>query len=176
MTFMTISIKTFRKEQSMSNKRSQGRGHLARAKMKNLPAAVSLGISAFIIIAQFVPARRTNPSSKRDFAAPPQISALLRRACYDCHSNETRRPWYSHFAPVSWLIAREVESGRRELNFSEWDSYYPLTRRRKLQWIDRVLREQTMPPWGYVVLHRDAWLSAEELGALEHWIQSEITN
>jgi hypothetical protein len=69
-----------------------------------------------------------------------------------------------------------VELGRRELNFSEWDSYYPLTRHRKLQWIDRVLREKKMPPWGYVVLHRDAWLSAEEFRVLEHWIQSEISN
>lgn len=160
----------------MSNKGSGGHGHLVRPKMKNVGAAVLLGITAFIMIAQIVPVRRTDPSSNRDFTAPPEINALLRRACYDCHSNETRWPWYGLVAPVSWLIAREVQLGRRELNFSEWDSYYPLTRRRKLQWIDRVLRERTMPPWSYVVLHRDAWLSAQEFAALENWIESVLAN
>jgi heme-binding protein len=173
---MMIFIKTFRKEPLMSNEKAEGREPIVGTRMKTISAVVLVGITGFIIIAQSLPARRTNPSSNRDFAAPPEISALLRRACYDCHSNETRWPWYGHVAPVSSLIAWEVESGRRELNFSEWDSYYPLTRRRKLQWIDRVLRERRMPPWSYVVLHRDAWLSAKELGALEHWIQSEFTN
>ena len=171
---MMIFIKTFPKEPSLSNRSAVRQGALLRT--KKIAAAVLVGITGFIIMAQSVPVRRTNPSSKRDFAAPPEIGALLRRACYDCHSNETRWLWYSHVAPISWLIAGDVESGRRELNFSEWDSYYPLTRRRKLQWIHRVLVERRMPPWRYVVLHRDAWLSAEEFGALEHWSQSEMAN
>ncbi len=144
-------------------------------KMKKIPAAALLGIAGFMLISQSAQVRHTNPPAKGDFAASPEINSLLRRACYDCHSNETRWPWYSYVAPVSWLIARDVESGRRGLNFSEWGSYYPSTRRRKLQWIDRVLRERTMPPWSYVMLHRGAGLTEEDLVALEHWIKSEIS-
>src|SRR6202011_3745448 len=83
-----------------------------------------------------------SPRSTGDIAAPPEIQTLLARACYDCHSKRTKWPCYSRAAPVSWLIARDVALGRKELNFSEWRSYYPQTRRRKLQWIGRVLRER----------------------------------
>jgi heme-binding protein len=143
--------------------------------MKKISAAALLGIAGLIFIADSAWVRRTNPSSKGDFAASPEVGALLKRACYDCHSNETRWPWYSYVAPVSWLIARDVGSARRGLNFSEWDSYYPATRRRKLQWINRVLRERTMPPWSYLMLHRSANLTEENLVTLEQWINSEIS-
>ncbi len=145
-------------------------------KIKKIPAAALLGIAGFMLISQSARVRHTNPSSKGDFAAPPEVSRLLRQACYDCHSNETRWPWYSYVAPVSWLIARDVKLGRRGFNFSEWGSYYPSTRQRKLQWIARALRERTMPPWSYVMLHRSAGLTEKNLVALEHWIKSEIAN
>jgi heme-binding protein len=144
-------------------------------KMKKIRAAAMMGIAGFMLIAQSAPVRHTNPPSKGDFAASPEIISLFRQACYECHSNETRWPWYSYVPPVSWLIAREVESGRRELNFSEWDSYYPTTRQRKLQWIDRVLRERTMPPWNYVILHQGANLTEENLVTLQQWIKSRIS-
>ena len=108
-------------------------------------------------------------------AAPAQIEELLTRACYDCHSNQTRWPWYSRIAPVSWLIERDVSLGREELNFSEWGSYYPQTRRRKLQWMGRVLREGSMPPWTYRVMHPRARLNEAERAMLEQWIDSGIS-
>ncbi len=109
-----------------------------------------------------------------DIDAPPQIAALLHRACYDCHSNRTRWPWYGRVAPVSWLVARDVAHGRRELNFSEWRTYYPQTRMRKLQWMERVVSERVMPPWDYRLMHRQARLSDAEQVALTQWIQSAI--
>src|SRR5437764_11402850 len=66
---------------------------------------------------------RTNPPVEQDVAAPAGVEALLRRACYNCHSHETVWPWYSHVAPVSWLLAHDVSEGRRELNFSTWPAY-----------------------------------------------------
>ena len=85
--------------------------------------AVTMVLLVFLLIAQFITVQRTNPPLKEDLAAPPHIKTLLRRACYDCHSNETRWPWYTYIAPVSWLILHDVERGRQELNFSEWGSY-----------------------------------------------------
>ena len=140
-----------------------------------LAAVLGLGVAA--LAAQLITVERVNPpiASGSPLAAPAQIGALLTRACYDCHSNQTRWPWYSRIAPVSWLIARDVTLGRKELNFSEWGSYYPQTRRRKLQWMSRVLRERSMPPWAYRLMHPGARLSGAERAMLDSWIESGIS-
>ena len=144
-----------------------------------LAALFALGAAA--LAAQFVtvecgnPSSSVSPVSNADIAAPAQIGALLNRACYDCHSNQTRWPWYSRVAPISWLVARDVASGRKELNFSEWGSYYPQTRKRKLQWMGRVLRERSMPLWAYRLMHPGARLTDAERAMLDRWIESEIS-
>jgi Haem-binding domain len=143
---------------------------------RKILTTAAIAIFGCLVIAQFKTIQRTNPPLEGDLAAPPQINMLLRRACYDCHSNETRWPWYTYIAPVSWLIAHDVERGRQELNFSEWESYYAATRRRKLQWMDRALREENMPPWTYRVLHPGAGLTPQDLTVLEQWIEAEINN
>jgi hypothetical protein len=147
-----------------------------RVKTKKILTTVTSGIAGCLLIAQFITIPRTNPPLKSDLAAPPQIKSLLRRACYDCHSNETRWPWYTYVAPVSWPTSHDVERGRQELNFSEWGSYYPATRIRKLQWMGRALREENMPPWTYRLLHPGAGLTQGDLLVLEQWIEVEINN
>jgi hypothetical protein len=144
--------------------------------MKKIAAGALFGIAGCLLIAQFRTIQRTNPPLKGDLVAPPEIKTLLRQACYECHSNETHWPWYSYIAPISWLVGRDVEGGRKQLNFSEWGSYYPTTRMRKLQWMERTLHEETMPPWHYRILHPGASLTPQDLAALEKWIESEITN
>ena len=135
-----------------------------------------LGIAGGLLLAQFVPLQRTNPPATGDVSAPPGIEATLRRACYNCHSNETRWPWYSRVAPISWLAVHYVELGRKQINFSEWGEYYPATRKRKLQWTDRALRQGAMPPWSYRIVHSDARLTEEDRAALERWIDREISS
>ena len=143
---------------------------------KKILTAALIGIVGCLLIAQFITIQRTNPALKGDLTAPSQIKTILRRACYDCHSNETRWPWYTYIAPVSWLVEYDVEQGRKELNFSEWGSYYPATRLRKLQWMDRALREETMPPWTYRILHPDAGLTERDLMVLKQWIEAETNS
>jgi Haem-binding domain len=144
-----------------------------------LAALLALGIAT--LAAQLVTVEPigkvapVSPSSNGYIAVPAQIEALLTRACYDCHSDRTRWPWYSRVAPVSWLVARDVALGRKELNFSEWGSYYPQTRRRKLQWMGRVVREDSMPPWTYRLMHPRARLTEAERATLERWIESGIS-
>lgn len=139
-----------------------------------IASTAALIIAAALVAAQFIPASRTNPPAQGALAAPPEIEATLRRACYDCHSNETRWPWYSRVAPFSWLIAHDVTLGRKEVNFSEWGSYYAVTRRRKLQWIGRALHEEKMPPLSYQLMHPSAHLTAADRAALERWIESTL--
>jgi Haem-binding domain len=128
-------------------------------------------VAAALVVAQFVPAKRTNPPVQGSLMAPLPVAAMLRRACYDCHSNETRWPWYSSVAPVSWLIVRDVNLGRKEINFSEWGSYYPRTRRRKLEWMGRALHEEEMPPWSYRLMHPGARLTEADRAVLLRWIE-----
>jgi hypothetical protein len=87
----------------------------------------------------------------------PRTRELARRACFDCHSNETRWPWYARVAPMSWVMERHVEVGRSVLNFSEWTRPYELAS----QAGSEVIRRE-MPPRGYRMLHEDAHLSHEE--------------
>ena len=78
-------------------------------------------LAALVLLSiQFVPIARTNPPIEADLAAPAEIKDILRRACYDCHSHETKWPWYSRVAPLSWWVAAHVEKGRADLNFSHW--------------------------------------------------------
>ncbi len=91
----------------------------------------------------------------------PQTRELFVRACADCHSNQTRWPWYSHIAPVSWLVQRDVEEGRSKLNLSLWGSA-----KQELDDIPEVIREGSMPPRIYLPTHPEARLSDSEKEAL----------
>jgi cytochrome c551/c552 len=130
---------------------------------------LGLGLIAVLIVAQFVPVARINPNEGGQPAAPSGVQALLQRACYDCHSNETRWPWYSHVAPMSFLIARDVTEGRRELNFSLWNYYNERRKSRKLKEIAEQVEQGKMPQWYYVSLHPDAKLSPADRELIIRW-------
>ena len=133
-------------------------------------------VIALLVAIQFVPTNVMNPPSKGEVPAPPEIQATLRRSCYDCHSNQTRWRWYGHVAPFSWAVARDIELGRRQLNFSEWGAYYPVTRKRKLQWMGRALEREDMPPLSYRLIHPSSRLSPQDRAQLERWIDSELAS
>ena len=118
---------------------------------------------------QFVPVDRTNPPVESEVPAPANVKAALRRACYDCHSNETVWPWYSRVAPVSFLIAHDVKSGREELNYSAWNRMAAREQGKKLKESWETVAEGEMPPWYYLPMHRNAVLSTEDRAALQAW-------
>ena len=115
---------------------------------------------------QFVPVERGNPAVESDFDGPPAIAAILRRSCYDCHSNETAWPWYSWVAPMSWMLAEHVEDGRKRLNFSEWDEDEAWD---SMEEIGEEVAAGNMPLKNYLLLHRDARLSDADREALLAW-------
>ena len=99
----------------------------------------------------------------------PQTRALAKRACYNCHSNETVWPWYSNIAPVSWLTQRDVNQGRAHLNFSEWND--PMNQP------DDVIEEiqaGNMPPWFYLPMHPEAKLTKAERTALVQGLRKSL--
>jgi hypothetical protein len=124
---------------------------------------------AALILAQAVQVERSNPPVQSDIAGEPAVMSLLHRACYNCHSNKTVWPWYAHVAPASWLLASDVNEGRRRLNFSEWGTYTDAVRSHKLLAIADEIRDSVMPPWYYSIMHRDSRLTAAERGQIQAW-------
>jgi hypothetical protein len=119
-----------------------------------------LPVATVVLAMQAVRYPRTNPPVERDLVAPPDVKAALHGACYDCHSNETAWPWYTAVAPASWIIHRDVDEGRKRLNFSSWGDYAddPGTLSQKLDEIESGLRRRHGTLY-YRMLHPDARLS-----------------
>jgi len=128
-----------------------------------------------IVAAQFVRLDRSNPNVNGDLSAPPVVKDAIERSCYDCHSNQTRWPWYSAVAPFSWWIHYEVGEGRRRLNFSSWTDYTsdPGTEDQKLDEVARLIASDGMPPWYYRAMHPGARLTQVERAAITRWIVDE---
>lgn len=119
------------------------------------------GLVLIFVIMQLIPLDQTNPPVK---AEPnwdsPQTRELAAVACFDCHSNETDwSPWYAKIAPAKFLVWRDVEEGRSELNFSEWSDGMSAEMAGE---IAEVIQEGEMPPMQYTLMHSNAKLSDEE--------------
>ena len=128
-------------------------------------------VLAFIAI-QFVPAHRTNRLGSGDPEAPRDVQWILRRACYDCHSTETRWPIWAYVAPVSWQVVSDVERARKMVNFSDWASYDTATQRALRHTIAFSTSAHRMPTWYYVTLHPDAKLSQQDYATLTAWAKA----
>ena len=129
----------------------------------------------FVALQLFNPAR-TNPPVKLDFitvARPPaSVAAALRTACYDCHSNRTRYPWYASVQPAAWLLDHHVREGKRELNFSEFGAYPARRALHKLAAIGKEVSEGDMPLSSYTWMHPAARLTPEQRQKLVDWAQA----
>ena len=125
-----------------------------------------------LITMQFIRPARTNPSSERgaSFEAvirpSPEIASSLKRACNDCHSNQTVWPWYSNIAPISWLVAGDVNEGRAHLNFSEWNRPGPEGEKPDMGDVCEQVKAGKMPLQAYALIHPQAKLSNQEVAAL----------
>ena len=128
-----------------------------------------LAILVALIAIQLIPVERSNPPTSGEIDAPPAIAAILEQSCYDCHSGQTRWPWYSRVAPVSWMIANHVKEGREHLNFTSWDSITPAAIPAILHEIQEEVDEGKMPPSGYVMIHKGAALDEDDLRILREW-------
>jgi hypothetical protein len=145
---------------------------VARKPRSSLRGAVAI-VGAALAAAQLVPVERANPPVEADIDPPPEVAKVLRRACYDCHSHETRWPWYAWVAPASWLVSRDVREGRRELDLSRWNAYDPKKQSKKLKEIWEEVAEGEMPPLFYRLLHPEARLDERDKNLLQTWVQSE---
>jgi hypothetical protein len=137
--------------------------------MKKLLFGLVVGLVLILIVIQLIPVEQTNPPVTSDIPTSPEMKAILKRACYDCHSNETVWTWYSRIAPVSWLVAWDVAKGREEVNYSTWDQYSAEDQAEKIHESWETVAEGEMPPWYYTVIHPEARLSYEDRQMLRTW-------
>ena len=101
--------------------------------------------------------------------AGTHVRELAVRACFDCHSNQTRWPWYSHVAPMSWLVQDHVDEGRRELNFSDWNRGSS-----EADEAAETVRDREMPPQSYLLLHPEARLTDAEREQLARGLDASL--
>ena len=137
--------------------------------MKRLILILVAALVVLLVVIQLVPVDRTNPPVVADFDGPPAVRAVLKASCYDCHSHETGWPWYSRIAPVSWLVAHDVEEARDHLNFSLWGSYDPKRQEKLAEEMWEEVEEGAMPLRMYLLAHPDARLSKTAKATLRDW-------
>jgi len=136
---------------------------------------VLLSCLVLLIAAQAVRPDRTNPASPPGASllpkATPEVAAILNRACRDCHSNETRWPWYTSVAPTSWFVVNHVNHAREHFNYSQWTSIDEDEQDKLLGSMCSLAERGRMPLPSYLLLHRDATLSPADVRTLCAWTE-----
>lgn len=148
--------------------------------MKRVIKIVLAVIVILFIAIQFIP-RDHNQSSgisvndmAKIYSAPAKVDAILKKSCYDCHSNNTSYPFYARIQPMRYLMDGHVRQGREELNFNDFGTYSSRKQRSKLRAIGESLEEGSMPLSSYTFIHRNAILSKEDKALLMNWVK--LTN
>lgn len=143
-----------------------------------------LGFCGLLVGIQAIRPARTNLAVKPSHTleaivpVPPEVESILQRACYDCHSDQTRWPWYSNVAPVSWFVIDHVDGGRRHANFSAWlrrDTKDPAQyTRERFEAICKQVQIREMPLWSYLLVHRNARLSQGDIETICRWTRQDL--
>ena len=125
-------------------------------------------VVAIVLVIQVIPVERnvsTVPPGKsfeKTEKVPANVAAILKVSCYDCHSNNSRYPWYSELQPGAWFMAQHIKKGRDELNFDEFNNYSKRRKKAKIKSIISQIEKDEMPLKSYRMMHGNARLSADE--------------
>jgi hypothetical protein len=146
------------------------------SKAKKIVAALLLVFVAM----QFVrPTPNTSNAVQQDdliqhFNVPANVAGILKKSCYDCHSNNTRYPWYSNVQPIAWLLEKHIRNGKTELNFNEFTTYPKRRQLSKIKSIQNSIRDGSMPLSSYSLMHPEAKISNESKALLLGWTSKTI--
>jgi hypothetical protein len=134
----------------------------------------SILIATFVLMSLIPYGEKTNPpvDEKLTLKAPKEVMEIFKRSCYDCHSNQTKWPWYSSVFPLSWSIKDHVKNGRASLNFDKWETYSK-EKQEKLK--EEIARKAgtIMPLKDYLWFHGDAKVSKKERKIIQDWAYAE---
>jgi hypothetical protein len=139
---------------------------------------IILVLLVVLIIIQFFHPRKNVATVKSPnhisavYNVPADVNGILDKACNDCHSNNTRYPWYNNIQPVAWWLANHIDEGKRELNFDEFKTYRVGRQYNKLKEVIEQVKEGEMPMTSYTLIHTDAKLTDQEKSSLITWAES----
>ena len=125
-------------------------------------------VVAIVLVIQVIPVERNvstvapGQSFEKTEKVPANVAAILKVSCYDCHSNNTRYPWYSELQPGAWFMARHIKKGKEELNFDEFNNYSKRRKKAKIKSIISQIEKDEMPLKSYRMMHGNARLSADK--------------
>ena len=131
---------------------------------------VVLALLGIFILLQFIRPSLDNPPVTGDIKAPPEVKAVLERACYDCHSNQTQLRWFDQVVPPYWSVVRDVKDGRAAMNFSNWDSLSKFGQMFNLFGAVFMIEQKAMPLPSYVKFHHGAVVTPGELAVLKRYV------
>jgi hypothetical protein len=139
---------------------------------------ILIGFLAIFLIAQFIQPTKNNgnASGPEDITTalhvPENVMAVLKKSCYDCHSNNTIYPWYDNITPFNWWVADHINEGKDELNFSVFSGYPTKRQKKKLDEIAKTVEKGQMPLKSYLIMHGDAKLTSPEKELLINWARA----
>ncbi|MGI9546683.1 MAG: heme-binding domain-containing protein [Flavobacteriaceae bacterium] len=111
------------------------------------------------------------PVFREETNPPDEVMLILKSSCYDCHSDHTKYPWYNNIAPVSFWIAHHIKDGKKELNFSQWETYDRKKKDHKLEEVVETIESEEMPFKEYTWTHKEARLTADQRQAIIQWAE-----
>jgi hypothetical protein len=138
----------------------------------------ALGLLVAFVLVQFIPVKKTNPAvdpAQTLWASglvPTGFQTIFQRSCKDCHSNLTTWPWYSHVAPVSWMVTSDVNGGRSHFNIDDWGTYSSEKKQSRFTKLCEEMKSGGMPDSKYTLIHRSAKLTDQERTEMCTWAEA----
>jgi hypothetical protein len=149
--------------------------------MKLIKKISAILIVLLIVMQFFRPTKNINGSTaalnndiSKVLNVPANVQLMMQTSCYDCHSNNSKYPWYANVQPVAWWLNHHIEEGKQEINFNEFATYRPRRQYRKLQEIVDQIKEDEMPMSSYTLIHKNATLSAEQKNIIITWATASM--
>jgi len=143
--------------------------------MKILKKVLIVLLVLFVAAQAFRPAKNNSNDTSKDisksYVVPENVKAILAKACNDCHSNNTKYPWYAEIQPVAWWLNDHIQDGKKHLNFNEFDGYRIARQYKKLEECIDEVKEGEMPMSSYTIIHKEAKLTDDEKQALFTWCE-----
>ena len=142
---------------------------------KILKRTFQILLLVFIVIQFFRPEKNkaegiSNNDISKLYPVPEDVQTIFKTSCYDCHSNNTRYPWYNNIQPVAWWLNSHIHDGKNDLNFSEFASYRIRRQYKKLEEINDLVKKDEMPLDSYLWIHKDAKLNEQQKLTLANWV------
>ena len=144
---------------------------------------VALGVLFIVLVGiQFIPIQRnetelvSNADFIKSYQPPIDIGNMIQSSCYNCHSNQSRYPWYSNVQPIGWLLQNHISEGKSELNLSEFGNLSNRMKRMKIKSIISQIADDKMPHPSYVLMHSDAKLDSLKKAHLINYFDSLVNN